>query len=172
MRSSVAPDVNPDPITGAAGAHPIGTGTGAVGGAAAGAAIGTAVGGPVGFVVGGAAGAIAGGLAGKGVAEAINPTLEDEYWRENFSSRPYAQPTTTYETLEPAYRYGWESRGRSDGKEWKDIEADLGVGWDRARGTSRLAWADAKAATHDAWDHTTIDEQRMDDDGAIREVRV
>ncbi len=172
MRSSVAPDENPDPITGKSGAHPIGTGTGAAAGAAAGAAIGTAVGGPVGFVVGGATGAVAGGLAGKGVAEAINPTVEDAYWRENYASRPYALAATSYDTFQPAYRYGWESRSQSDGKEWKDVEADLGAGWDRARGASRMAWSDAKAATHDAWDRMSQDNDRMDDDGATRDVRI
>jgi hypothetical protein len=74
-----ARDANRDPITGAPGAHPVGTGVGATGGGAAGAAIGAAVGGPVGAAVGLAAGAIAGGLAGKGAAEAVNPTAEDGY---------------------------------------------------------------------------------------------
>ena len=68
---------NRDPISGAPGAHPLGAGIGAaLGGAAAGAAAGTVVG-PVGTVVGLAVGAIVGGLAGKGVAESIDPTLED-----------------------------------------------------------------------------------------------
>ena len=65
---------NRDPLTGAPGAHPIGTGVGAAaGGVAAGAAVGS-VAGPVGTVVGAAVGAVAGGLAGKGVAESIDPT--------------------------------------------------------------------------------------------------
>ena len=68
--------MNIDPITGAAGAHPVGTGVGAMGGAAAGAAVG-AVGGPVGAVVGGVVGAVAGGLGGKAVAESVNPTAEE-----------------------------------------------------------------------------------------------
>ena len=59
---------NRDPLSGALGAHPVGTGVGAVaGGAGAGAAIGT-VAGPLGTAVGMAAVAIVGGLAGKGVA--------------------------------------------------------------------------------------------------------
>jgi phage tail tape-measure protein len=58
------------------GAHPVGTGIGAIaGGAAAGAATGTVVG-PVGTVVGAAIGAVVGGLAGKEVAEEVNPTRE------------------------------------------------------------------------------------------------
>ena len=73
-KSSVdEPDANPDPLSGAAGAHPVGTGIGAAGGAAAGASIG-AVAGPIGAAVGTVVGAVAGGLAGKGAAEAIKPT--------------------------------------------------------------------------------------------------
>lgn len=68
--------LNLDPITGAPGSHPIGTGIGATGGAAAGMAIGSMVAGPLGSAVGGAVGALAGGLAGKGVGEAVNPTAE------------------------------------------------------------------------------------------------
>ena len=66
-------EANPDPLSGAPGSHPVGTGIGAAGGAAAGASIG-AVAGPVGAAVGTLVGAVAGGLAGKGAAEAINPT--------------------------------------------------------------------------------------------------
>ncbi len=43
---------NPDPITNEPGAHPIGTGVGAVAGGAAGAAAGAAIGGPVGAGIG------------------------------------------------------------------------------------------------------------------------
>ena len=98
---------NPDPITKAPGSHPIGTGIGAVaGGAAAGAAVGT-VAGPVGTIAGAAVGAIVGGLAGKGVAEIVNPTVEDAYWRENHSRQPYAKGRS-YDDYGPAYRTGYE----------------------------------------------------------------
>ena len=40
-------DQNRDPISGAPGAHPLGTGAGAASGGVAGAAVGLAVGGPV-----------------------------------------------------------------------------------------------------------------------------
>src|SRR4051794_39369259 len=94
------PDRNPDAITRAPRPHPIGTGVGAAGGGAAGAAIGAAVTGPaapVGAVVGAVIGAVAGGLAGKGAAEAVNPTVEDEYWRANYSSRPYFEKNYSYD---------------------------------------------------------------------------
>jgi hypothetical protein len=144
-------DSNPDPITGAPGSHPVGTGVGAAGGGLTGAAIGTAVGGPVGGVVGGAIGAVAGGLAGKGVAEKIDPTVEGAYWRDNFRTRPYVGSDETFETYEPAYRYGWESRDRFQGRRFEDVEGDLGRDWDRIKGKSDLTWDRAKLATRDAW---------------------
>ena len=67
------PGMNPDPLTGTPGAHPVGTGLGAVSGAAAGASIGAAAG-PLGAALGTVVGAVAGALAGKGAAEAVNPT--------------------------------------------------------------------------------------------------
>src|SRR3954465_10984009 len=114
-------DANPDPITGAPGAHPVGPGVGAASGAVAGAALGGAVGGPVGAVVGAAVGGVAGGLAGKGVAEGVNPTAEDAYWRNNYSKRPYAA-NRSYDDLAPAYRYGWESRGRHTRPNFNDAQ--------------------------------------------------
>src|SRR5215207_5280110 len=90
-------DTNPDPITGAPGSHPVGVGIGAAGGGATGAAIGTAVGGPIGTAVGAVIGAVAGGLAGKGAAEAIDPTAEDAYWRNEHAKRPYHDKNYTYD---------------------------------------------------------------------------
>src|SRR5512133_2784707 len=110
---------NRDPITGTPGAHPVGTGVGAAGGAAAGAAIG-ALGGPIGAAVGLVAGAVAGGLAGKGVAEKIDPTVEDGYWKDNYSKRPYAEKGVSYQTYQPAYRTGYEGYGRYPGKNYQD----------------------------------------------------
>src|SRR6476661_157430 len=78
------PESNPDPITGAPGAHPVGVGLGAAaGGIAAGAAAGTLAAGPIGTVVGAAIGAVVGGLAGKGAAESVNPTQDLPEHREN-----------------------------------------------------------------------------------------
>ena len=144
-------DANRDPITGAPGAHPIGTGIGSASAGAAGAAVGAVVGGPVGAVIGGAIGAVAGGLAGKGAAEKVNPTVEDAYWRDNYATRPYAKADSAYETYQPAYRYGWESRAQYAGRPYNEVEGDLERGWDKAKGTSKMAWGDAKSAVRDAW---------------------
>lgn len=145
-------DANRDPLSGAPGAHPIGTGVGAaLGGAAAGAAVGT-VAGPVGTVIGAAAGAIVGGLAGKGVAERIDPTAEDTYWRENYVGRPYVGPAASYDDYGPAYGYGLIAHSQYGGRAFDDIEVDLARDWATARGTSSLDWDTARPAARDAWE--------------------
>lgn len=142
---------NLDPITGAPGAHPVGTGLGAVlGGAAAGALTGTAAG-PLGTLVGAGLGAIVGGLAGKSVAESIDPTREDAYWREHHADRPYAKPDVGYSDYGPAYRYGVLAFVRFPGRRFEEIEDQLSRDWGTERGASNLDWARARDAAHDAW---------------------
>lgn len=143
-------DANRDPITKAPGAHPVGVGVGGAGGAAAGAAIGGAVGGPPGALVGGVVGAVAGGLAGKGAAEAVNPTVEDAYWRENYRTTTYAK-ADTYDRWRPAYEHGWASYGRNPGKTFEQAEPDLRRDWERTPYAGDLTWDKAKNATRDAW---------------------
>ena len=129
----------------------IGTGIGAVaGGAAAGAAIGT-VAGPVGTAIGMGVGAIAGGLAGKSIAEKIDPTAEDAYWRTTYSSRSYVDKDTPYDIYQSAYRTGYEGFGRYAGQSYEEVEADLRRDYEKTRRTSGLDWNKAKHATRDAW---------------------
>jgi hypothetical protein len=152
------PSMNPDPITHAPGAHVLGTGIGAavggavgVGGAiATGAMIGT-VAGPIGTAAGAAVGAVVGGLAGKAVAEDVNPSVEEKYWRETYATRPYAA-NRSYDDYGPAYRYGWESYGLYNGVRFDEAEVDLERDWDSAKGKSKLEWKHAKHATRDAYD--------------------
>jgi len=145
-------DENRDPITGEHGAHPVGAGVGAaIGGAAAGAAAG-AVAGPIGTVVGTVAGGVAGGLAGKEVAEQIDPTAEEEYWRKEYANRNYYDPTVGYPKVGPAYQYGWESRVEYGDRHWDEVEPDLAHEWPNRRGKSSLDWGRARPATRDAWD--------------------
>jgi hypothetical protein len=141
---------NPDPITKAPGSHPIGTGIGAVaGGAAAGAAVGT-VAGPVGMIAGAAVGAVVGGLAGKGVAEVVNPTVEDAYWRENHSRQPYAKGRS-YDDYGPAYRTGYEGYALygAKGGTFEDREVELRRSYEVTQ--PKLAWNEARPASRAAW---------------------
>ncbi len=145
-------DANRDPLSGTLGAHPVGTGLGAAaGGLAAGALAGTMAAGPVGTVIGAGIGAVAGGLAGKGIAEAIDPTAEENYWRKTYSSRPYVKGGASFDEYGPAYRYGVDSYGRSNGRTFEQAEPELMRDWNRAKGTSGLTWDNAKHASSDAW---------------------
>lgn len=143
-------DANRDPITGTPGAHPVGTGVGAVGGAAAGAAIG-AVAGPIGAAVGLVAGAVAGGLAGKGIAEKVDPTVEDAYWKTNYSKQSYVEHNAPYTTYQPAYRTGYEGRSQYPGKKFEEVEAKLQRQYEESKGPNGLSWEKAKVATRAAW---------------------
>lgn len=153
-------DSNPDPITGAPGAHPIGTGLGGAAGAAAGvagavaagAAAGTAVG-PVGTVVGGAVGAVIGGLAGKGIAEQINPTEEEAYWRDNYRNEPYYQDNYTWDDYSSGYRVGYEGYARHgmSGRAFDNFEDEFRTHYEKDRGKSKLTWDQARNAARAAW---------------------
>ena len=150
-QSSVVGDLHADPLSGAPGAHPVGTGVGAMaGGAAAGAAIG-AIAGPVGAFIGVAVGAVVGGLAGKGVAEMIDPTAEETYWRANYTSRPYVAASSTYDDYGPAFAHGVNAYREHPGKAFDEIDSTLAEDWQRARSTSTLTWDAARDASRDAW---------------------
>lgn len=142
---------NADPITGAPGSHPAGTGVGAaIGGAAAmGAAVGTAAG-PVGTVAGLAIGTIAGGLVGKSVAEKIDPTREDAYWREHHARQGYARGRS-YDDYSPAYRVGYEGYARygTRGGKFEDSEAELRKNYESS--PNKLSWDEARQASRAAW---------------------
>ena len=90
---------------------------------------------------------MAGGLAGKGIAEKIDPTVEEAYWRENYVSRPYVTKGSNFDDYGPAYRYGIDNYSKYPGKKFDDVEADLARDWQRAKGKSALAWDNAKHAT-------------------------
>src|SRR6476620_10889027 len=141
---------NRDPITGAPGAHPVGTGIGATAGALAGAAAGS-LGGPIGTVVGLVAGAVAGGLGGKAAAEGVNPTMEEAYWRENYAKETYVDAGRPYDDYAPAYELGWSGRAQR-GADFDAVEPALATEWESRRGASSLEWAQARPATRAAWD--------------------
>src|SRR3984957_12517144 len=117
-------DANRDPISGEPGAHPVGTGVGAAAAGAAAGATGGLIAGPAGAAVGAVVGAVAGGLAGKGVAESIDPTVEDTYWRGHYAERPYFDKSTSYEVYRPAYQYGGERRSKYASRSFDDAEPE------------------------------------------------
>jgi hypothetical protein len=104
------------------------------------------------MVAGAVVGAVIGGLAGKGVAEGVNPTEEDAYWRDQYVRETYYVKDHTYDDYAPAYRTGYEARSRYAGKRFEDVESDVARDYATARGNSRLGWEQARSATRAAWD--------------------
>ncbi len=149
-KNAAGADMNRDPITGAAGSHPVGTGTGAAIGATVGGVVG-AVGGPLGVVAGAAVGGVAGGLVGKTTAEAVNPTGEVEYWKREFTNRPYAR-NADWADYEPAYYSTAVMYDSYWGKPFEDVEPELQRTWTTNRKSSRLGWSEVRNASKDAWD--------------------
>ena len=143
-------DANRDPITGAPGSHPVATGIGSAAAGTAGAALG-AMAGPVGALAGAAIGAAIGGAIGHSAGEAIDPTVEIEYWRSNYASRPYVTPGADFRDYHPAYQHGWEGHSRYQGRSFDEVEGELGSEWERRRGESSLSWDKARDASRDAW---------------------
>jgi hypothetical protein len=79
---------------------------------------------------------------------------EDNYWHENFSSRPHALGPDYYDRFRPAYRYGFESARHNLGRTWEDAEPDLRTGWNtyEHRGEAPSTWDEIKQAVREAWD--------------------
>jgi uncharacterized protein (TIGR02271 family) len=105
---------------------------------------------------------VAGGLAGKEIAEAIDPTEEDEYWRKHYQACAYVPKGAKYDAYQPAYQYGRESAARHTGAAFEDVESDLARGWRKASAKSDLTWDQARPAVRDAWDRTIqLREERL-----------
>ncbi len=81
--------------------------------------------------------------------------LEETYWRDNWSTRPYASADRGFEYYQPAYRYGAESATRFNGRQWNDVEKDLRIGWDRYEHRGQSTWENVKDAVRDGWDRIT-----------------
>ena len=150
-------NANRDDLTGEPGAHPVGTAIGASSAAAAGAVAGAALG-PIGSAVGAIAGAviggIAGGYAGKGIAEVLNPTVVDSYWKPIYNTRPYVEQGANYDTYSTAYHLGASSYAKTPTKKFDDVESDLSKNWNSARGKSTLEWTDAREAVRDSYERS------------------
>ncbi len=149
--SNKDPKTNPDPLTGEPGSHPVGTGVGTTGGGITGAAIGAAVAGPVGAAVGAVVGGVAGAYSGRGVAEAVNPTVEDAYWRENHGRQEWASANTSYDDYASAYRTGYEGVGKYGGRQYDEIEGDLARDYEKNDANPAIPWDRARPAVKAAW---------------------
>ena len=152
VKKADAKAMNRDPITNSPGSHPIGTAVGTTGGAVAGALIGS-IGGPGGSAIGGVVGAIVGAAAGHVMGEAVYPTAEETHWRDTYSREPYFNANLDFSDYAPAFRAGYMYRSAYPDRQWDVAEAELKTVWEHNRGTSRLAWNEAREAVLAAWRH-------------------
>lgn len=81
----------------------------------------------------------------------VDPSIEEAYWRRNFTSRPYVSHGTIFNEYRPAYRYGVDAHRRFPGRPYEQVEPELMRDWNHIKGTSSLTWEDATLAAHDAW---------------------
>ena len=84
-------------------------------------------------------------------AKAADPAVEEAYWKDNYSSRPYVTADSKYDDYGPAYRYGVDSYSRYPNRSFDEVEPELSRDWNNARGSSSLEWERAKHASRDAW---------------------
>lgn len=87
-------------------------------------------------------------------------TSEEEYWRENYRSRPYADENRSFDDYKPGYRYGYESADRLGKRPWNEAEPELRSGWDRYEGRGDSTWENIKDSVKDAWDRVTGSDDR------------
>jgi uncharacterized protein (TIGR02284 family) len=99
---------------------------------------------------------VVGGLAGKAAGEAMNPTAEEAFWRENYDKEPYYEQGRSYDDYGPAYRLGLTGRQRSEDP-WTRVEPSLASEWESNRASSSLDWQRASPASQAAW--SRADEQ-------------
>jgi hypothetical protein len=76
---------------------------------------------------------------------------EQQYWRANWSDRPYATADRGFEFYGPGYRYGYENALKHGGRQWDDAEAELRGGWDKYEHRSAGTWEHIKEAVRDGW---------------------
>jgi len=82
----------------------------------------------------------------------IDPTTEDNWLRDNFSSRPYSQQGESFDTYRPAYTYGRDMHHKYEGKRFDDVESNLRTDWDKTKHSKTMPWDRAKGAVQDAYD--------------------
>jgi hypothetical protein len=138
--------------------HPLGAGIAAAAGAAIGAAIGALLATllgfalPLGIAIGAAAGGALGAVLGDRTAEARDPRDDLGRFEQIWHTMPYYEDGMEWDDYRPAYAYGIAQYHRGgESRSFQAAEADLERGWPAARGTSRLAWGQARDAVAHVW---------------------
>lgn len=149
-----------DPVSLSQESNTLGVAAGALAGGAAAGALGAAVGGPAGAAVGSALGAVAGGLGARTLSEAIDSSIEVDFWTDECTRRDYYDPKVGPEPFLTAYRIGFENHNPKVSFEQR--EPDLKAQWEASKGFNQISWSQARRAMQDAW--TRVDSQYRPND--------
>jgi hypothetical protein len=87
----------------------------------------------------------------------IPSIFDDNFWRQNYSSRRYIEKGANYDDYQYAYQTGHEGYDRYPGKSFDEAENLLKQDYvallSQKSGTG-LAWEQVKDAVRDAWDQS------------------
>jgi hypothetical protein len=98
------------------------------------------------------------------IAEFVNRTdLEDywkihfyaaylDYWKTHFYAASYHVSDCGWNDYHPAYRLGFGAYFRYRGRRFDEVVFDLVRNWESIKGNSRLSWNQAKHAVRDGWE--------------------
>jgi len=81
-------------------------------------------------------------------------SFNDNYWRQNHSSSPYAEQGINYEDYQAAYEVGHEGCDRYFDKSFEEAEFELQRDYEAVlaqQGVTGLDWNSVKDAARDAW---------------------
>jgi hypothetical protein len=78
-------------------------------------------------------------------------STEENYWRDNWHTRPYAAADLGFEYYQPGFRYGFEASRKHRGRQWEEIQPELQAGWERYEHRGESAWDRVQDAVQDAW---------------------
>lgn len=82
---------------------------------------------------------------------AVNPAVEDEYWRNNYQDEAYYKEQYGFEDYHPAYQLGYQGPLRFHST-FEDAAPQFNKEWEAVKGQSRLSWDHARMAIRAAWD--------------------
>lgn len=87
----------------------------------------------------------------KGTQQKVDPMTENNYWKTQYENENYYEAGRKFGDYEGAYRTGYEGYGRYGDKGFDQVENELKSDYERTKGTSQLAWDNAKDAVKAAW---------------------
>ena len=85
------------------------------------------------------------------VAEFVNPTDYEDYWRSHFYGTVYYVSGCVWRDYRPAYRLGFDAYFSNHGRKFDDVEFEIARSWEAIKDNSQLTWSQAKHAVRDGW---------------------